>query len=273
MLNYTEAETLLKVENLSLDYGEKKVLKEVNFEIKNITRNDSPQGQIIAFLGRSGSGKSSLFKILTALIEPQIGKVLIKDTANSAKIEYRPVKEGDIGFVDQKYTLFRHKTVYDAFLFALRNSTVGEDEKTKLIEKYLADWGLDKVRNQYPNELSGGQRQRVAIIEQLLNNNRYLILDEPFSGLDVGNIENVKRAFKLIDSAHEDNCILFSTHDIELAVELSDHIFIIGKTDQSQPATIIKEYDLKKLGLCWQKEITMAHVELTKEIKNVLINS
>ena len=67
--------------------------------------------------------------------------------------------------------------------------------------QYLNDWGLNNCKNQYPNELSGGQKQRTAILEQLLSSGYYMVLDEPFSGLDVGNIENVKDAFKLINES------------------------------------------------------------------------
>jgi ABC-type nitrate/sulfonate/bicarbonate transport system ATPase subunit len=87
--------------------------------------------------------------------------------------------------------LFRHKTVYQALWYALRNSEMTKQEKNDKISHYLREWGLEKHKDQYPNFLSGGQRQRTAILEQLLSSGYYLVLDEPFSGLDIGNIENV----------------------------------------------------------------------------------
>jgi polar amino acid transport system ATP-binding protein len=89
--------------------------------------------------------------------------------------------------------------------------------------------GLTEHKDKYSCELSGGQRQRTAIIEQMLTSKHFMILDEPFSGLDVGNIEKVKLSFDKISAANELNTIIFSTHDIRLAVELSDSIYILGK--------------------------------------------
>lgn len=104
-----------------------------------------------------------------------------------------------------------------------------------------------------------------------------MVLDEPFSGLDVGNIESVKKAFQLINESHELNTIMFSTHDIELAVELADSIYIIGypkNTDSgSNTGTILKHVDLKDMGLAWQDEFTPRHLECVKMIKEILLSS
>ncbi|MCK6695238.1 MAG: ATP-binding cassette domain-containing protein, partial [Thermoanaerobaculia bacterium] len=233
-------------------------------------------------LGRSGRGKSTLFRSLTGLEIPSTGKVLVPDIAkynsDQGAIELKEVHEGEVGFVDQKYTLFRHKTVYQALRFAMRHSKKGEKENKETIERHLEEWGLSKVKDQYPNELSGGQRQRTAILEQLLSSGIFIVLDEPFSGLDVGNILNVKEAFQLVNKSHELNTLIFSTHDIELAVELADSIYIIGHPKQDNGelaayATILKHYDLKGMDLAWKDTFSKEHLELVKEIKQVMLNS
>ncbi len=137
---------------------------------------------------------------------------------------------------------------------------------------------MDNCRNQYPNELSGGQKQRTAILEQLLSSGFYMVLDEPFSGLDVGNIQNVKDAFWLINDSNELNTIIFSTHDIELAVELADSIYVLGYGKNhdgslSATGTILKHFDLKEMGLAWQNELRAEHLELVKEIKEIMLAS
>jgi ABC-type nitrate/sulfonate/bicarbonate transport system ATPase subunit len=279
--SYEQKDTVLYVENLSVAYGEKVIISSINFSEKNIVRPDRPQGQTIAFVGRSGRGKSTLFRLLTGLENPTTGMVLIPDyekTISDGKQPARQVKEGDVGFVDQKYTLFRHKTIYQSLKYALRNSKLSSAEKEVKITAYLKDWGLTACRNQFPNELSGGQRQRTAILEQLLSSGFYMVLDEPFSGLDVGNIQNVKDAFKLINGSHELNTIIFSTHDIELAVELADSLYVIGygrnnDGSLSQTGTILKHFDLKQLGLAWSLEFTAKHLEVVKEIKDIMLAS
>jgi ABC-type nitrate/sulfonate/bicarbonate transport system ATPase subunit len=278
---YEQKDTILHVDNLSVAYGDKVIISNISFTEKNVVRPGKAQGQTIAFLGRSGRGKSTLFRALTGLEEPTGGVVLIPDFQQQIVNGQQPakkVKEGDVGFVDQKYTLFRHKTIYQSLKYALRNSTSSTAEKEEKINQYLKDWGLDNCRNQYPNELSGGQRQRTAILEQLLSSGFYMVLDEPFSGLDVGNIQNVKNSFYLINDSHELNTIIFSTHDIELAVELADSIYVLGyykKEDghMSQTGTILKHFDLKEMGLAWQNELTSDHLDVVKEIKKIMLAS
>jgi ABC-type nitrate/sulfonate/bicarbonate transport system ATPase subunit len=242
-------------------------------------RPDKKQGQIIAFVGRSGRGKSTLFRTLTGLESPTSGRVLIPDYSKPITDGQQPAKivqEGDVGFVDQKYTLFRHKTVYQALVFALRKTSGSKEEKHEKIMNYLKDWGLEIHKDKYPNQLSGGQRQRTAILEQLLSSGYYMVLDEPFSGLDVGNIENVKAAFHLINNSHDLNTIIFSTHDIELAVELADSLYVVGyKNPEEKNAygTIIKHFDLKEMGLAWHEDFSPLHHECVLDIKKLMLKS
>lgn len=280
-IKYEQKDTVLHVENLSIAYDGKLIISNINFTEKDTVRTDKAQGQTIAFVGRSGRGKSTLFRALTGLEEPTTGVVLIPDYEKKVLNGQQPakkVKEGDVGFVDQKYTLFRHKTIYQSLKFACRNANLSETEKEEKIKQYLHDWGLDNCRNQYPNELSGGQRQRTAILEQLLSSGYYMVLDEPFSGLDVGNIQNVKDAFWLINDSNELNTIIFSTHDIELAVELADSLYVLGYAKNEhghlgQTGTILKHFDLKEMGLAWQEELTKDHLDLAKEIKEIMLAS
>ncbi|GAO42116.1 ATP-binding cassette domain-containing protein [Flavihumibacter petaseus] len=280
MTAYEQKHTLLHVDNLSVVYDGKTIIKNISFEEKDTVVPGREQGQIIAFLGRSGRGKSTLFRTLTGLEAPTTGRVLIPDYSKTVHDGQQPAKmveEGDVGFVNQKYTLFRHKTVEQALAFALRRSPLSATEKAEKINQYLADWGLEKVKMQYPNELSGGQRQRTAILEQLLNSGHYMVLDEPFSGLDIGNIDNVRKAFQLINRSSELSTVIFSTHDIELAVELADSIYIIGyPRENGSPGTsgtIIRHFDLKKMGLAWSEKLNSDHYDCIKEIRDIMLSS
>ena len=276
-MKYQEKDTILQLHNVELGYGQganyKLVLKDVNMVEKDIVREGHVTGQTIAVVGRSGRGKSTLFKSLTGLVKPKSGNVLITELDTMVANDAKEVQEGDVGFVDQKYTLFRHKTVEQIFNYALRKSTMTSEEKKHTIERYLFEWGLQKQRKQYPNELSGGQRQRTAIIEQILSSGHFMVLDEPFSGLDVGNIRDVKRSFELIQNDHELNTIIFSTHELRLAVELADSIYVIGYPNkEANYATIVKHFDLKSMGLAWQP-YGRRHIDLVEEIDNVMMNS
>jgi polar amino acid transport system ATP-binding protein len=276
-MNYELKDTILHLGNVELGYGEgsdyKPVLKDINLTEKDVVRTGHITGQVIAVVGRSGRGKSTLFKALTGLVKPKSGDVLITELSTDDGSDAKKVSEGDVGFVDQKYTLFRHKTVEQIFTYALRKTDKSKEEKQEVVNKYLGEWGLEKHRAQYPCELSGGQRQRTAIIEQILSSGHFMVLDEPFSGLDVGNIEDVKRSFASIQNDHELNTIIYSTHELRLAVELADSIYVVGYPDETHEfATIVKHFDLKEMGMAWQP-YGPKHIELVAEIANVMMNS
>jgi len=282
MSYYESSEPILAVENISVEYDGKKIIQDINFEEKDVTRHGRIQGQSIAFVGRSGRGKSTLFRSLAGLEKPKTGRVLLSDLKQYQEEGEQPplkeVEEGDVGFVDQKYTLFRHKTIYQAMQFAMRKRDMPKAEKEDKIMTHLRDWGLEDVRNQYPNELSGGQRQRTAILEQVLSHTNFIIMDEPFSGLDVGNIQNVTNAFNLINASHELNTIIFCTHDIELAVALSESLYVLGYPtledgEIETVGTLIKKYDLKSMGLAWQHELRREHYDLVEDVKQTILGS
>jgi ABC-type nitrate/sulfonate/bicarbonate transport system ATPase subunit len=276
-MEYQFKETLLYVENVSVAYDGHFIVKDINMIEKNVVRaSDDHTGQVIAVLGRSGRGKSTFFKALTGLVPIESGKILLKDFESNDINAAKEVAEGDIGFVDQKYTLFRHKTVKQTLNFALRRSALSETEKESKIKDYLNKWGLESCTDKYPNELSGGQRQRTAIIEQLFSSERFLVMDEPFSGLDVGNIEEVKKSFDLLTSSHDHNTVIFSTHDIELAIQLAQSIYVIGfptiEGKKKDYGTVVAKYDLREMGICW-KDYGAEHIKLHKDIVKDLMES
>jgi polar amino acid transport system ATP-binding protein len=276
-MDYQLGQTLLFVENLSVVYDGVTIIKDINIIEKDVTRKGvDATGQTIAIVGRSGRGKSTLFKALTGLITPATGKILIKDFDSKAEDAAKNVVEGDIGFVDQKYTLFRHKTVMQTLKFALRKKSMSESEKDKKIKTYIEKWGLESCADKYPNELSGGQRQRTAIIEQVFSSELFIILDEPFSGLDVGNIEEVRKTFQLLNNSSEYHTAIFSTHDIELAIEIAQCIYVVGyptiKGEKQNYGTIIGKYDLREMGIAW-KENAEERKKLMAEIVHQMMLS
>lgn len=276
MIEYESHEPILSVNNLSVAYDNKVIIKDVNFREHNITRPGCLTGQIVAVLGRSGRGKSTLFRALTGLVKPTTGCVLIPDFESKTPNAAREVQEGEMGFVDQKYTLFRSKTAEEILMFALRKSKLTQAEKRDKVNQYLNDWGLWNARKLYRHELSGGQRQRTAIIAQLLCSGIFMVMDEPFSGLDPINLEDVKRYFNKILAENDLNTVIFSTHDIELACEIAQSIYIVGYPMlggiKQTYGTIVNHYDLRELGLAWES-YGQPHMELAKQIKQNLSNS
>jgi polar amino acid transport system ATP-binding protein len=273
MSAYELRQTILCLDGVSAGYDDKVILKDINMLEKDVVRTGFTTGQVIAVLGRSGRGKSTLFRVLTGLAKPMAGRVLITNSKENEPESAKIVGEGDVGFVDQKYTLFRHKTVTEIMNYALKKNKISKEEKQKIIEEQLTAWGLIDHKDKYPCELSGGQRQRTAIIEQLLTSKHFMVFDEPFASLDAGNIEKVKESFRQILSNDELNTIIFSTHDINLAVELADSIYVIGFPEGSSDySTVLKHFDLKEMGFAWQS-YGDEHRQLFQEIKELLLKS
>lgn len=270
---FSRLEALITLTNVSKSYGDKLIIRDIGKDepvvIHNITRPNLFQGQTVAIIGESGSGKTTLFKLIAGIIQPTIGNIKVPSKGKVA--EYVDIKAGDVGLVQQTYPLSRNQKVKDMLYDASKQGCIPKDEQEARIDEYLNGWGLWNQRFLAPNRLSGGQRQRVAIIEQLLCSHHYIIFDEPFSGLDVKNIEDVKNSFQRITTSDEVNTIIFSTHDIHLAVELADSIYVMGyqkddKGNRIPGGTIVKKYDLKESGLAWDTEYTPAHNELAQEI-------
>jgi len=247
---YTKSTALLSAEHLTLQYGDKTILRDINFCIHDIHRPDMQQGQVVSLIGRSGIGKTQLFKILSGLIQPTQGVVKIDS-------DQHPVKAGEVGIVPQNYILFNHRTIYQNLKIGLDNAAVKltEDEKKRIIEDYAGTFQLTEHLKKYPAQISGGQRQRVSIIQQVLTGNKFILLDEPFSGLDILMIDKVIQLLIKVSTLHEENTLIIVSHDIENAAAISDTVWVLGKEENKEGATIIQEYDLCKMGFAWQPEI------------------
>jgi ABC-type nitrate/sulfonate/bicarbonate transport system ATPase subunit len=246
---YKKEEVILQVENVNLSY-DRPILRNVSFNIHNVTRKDVHQGQIVSLVGRSGIGKTQLFKILAGLLKPQTGSVKIGQ-------DLHPVMAGEVGIIPQNYILFNHRTIIDNLKLGLRGSmdTISDSEKEHLIKDYAQRFGLLEHLKKYPMQLSGGQRQRVSIIQQILTGNRFILLDEPFSGLDPVIKDKVIELLVTISTLHEMNTLVIVSHDIENSLAISDTAFILANQEGHEGATITEVIDLMHMGLAWNPEI------------------
>ena len=246
---YKKEEIILQVENVNLSY-DRPILRNVNLSIHNITRTNLQQGQIVSLVGRSGIGKTQLFKILAGLLTPQTGSVKIGTDLHA-------VKAGEVGVVPQNYILFNHRTIQDNLNLGLRGSAEKhtDNQKTELIKEYAHKFGLQEHLKKYPMQLSGGQRQRVSIIQQILTGNRFILLDEPFSGLDPIMKDKVLELLISISTLNELNTLVIISHDIENSLAISDTAFILANQEGHEGSTITETIDLAHLGFAWNPEI------------------
>ena len=264
---YTVGERLLTIDNVSVRY-DRPILEGVSGHIDNIHREGLQQGQVVCLLGPSGIGKSQLFRCIAGLQRPSSGSVRLNGSQ-------REVQPGEVGVVAQDYPLFNHRTVWSNLMLAARRHGLdaydAADACLDLLKKFgLADCGL-----RYPRMLPGGQRQRAAIAQQLLCSSHFLLMDEPFSGLDPLSKTAVCETLVDVSTTHELNTIVVVTHDIESAIRIADTLWLLGRArdDRGRPvggASIQQTYDLAAMGLAWDPDIESRpqFFELAAELKS-----
>jgi len=261
-LAYEFKETLLTLENVCLSLGGRAILSGVNARVRNVTRPGVVQGQVIGVLGPSGIGKTQLFRILSGLSAPDTGKVLVGP-------QQRPVARGEVGVVAQAYPLFEHYTVRENLNVAARQHGLSRAEASEQASQMLERFALRDAANAYPATLSGGQRQRVAIAQQLIRPKPLLLLDEPFSGLDLPMVQCVCRLLTEVARSAEEFTVVIVTHDIPAALSVADTLWLLGRkpANDGKPsgATIVHTIDLMERGIAWSSDVTCtAAFESTK---------
>lgn len=182
--------------------------------------------EVVSIVGPSGSGKSSILKIIAGLIKPSSGQVFSYDKIISSKEILLPTGKRNIALMFQEDVLFPHLSVFKNIAFGIKSKNI--KEKEILVNSYLNKFGLYEKKDNYPHSLSGGEKQRVALARVLITNPKVLLMDEPFSNLD----SNLRKEIcnYTINALKENNIpVIFVTHDIEEAMSISDKIIVMKK--------------------------------------------
>jgi polar amino acid transport system ATP-binding protein/sulfate transport system ATP-binding protein/NitT/TauT family transport system ATP-binding protein len=279
MTTYSKKDVLLQVDGVSLTYDRVCILRDIHFSIRDVVRPGLQQGQVVSLVGRSGIGKTQLFRLLSGLQRPDTGSIRIRERMPVEKgdgsIEFyreRQVQPGDMGVIFQNYYQFGWRTVRQSLLLAARRNKALAGKEADAIREYTRRFDVADVLGRYPAQLSGGQQQRVSIIQQLLKGSDFLLLDEPFSGLDVCVLDKVVELLLQVSLSDELKTLIIVSHDIATAVAISDTVLVLGRETGLEGSTIVREIDLIERGLAWQKEVRQekAFAETVREIKACL---
>jgi len=210
----TTSSTQIQLKNISAGYGPMTVLRNLWLEVGG--------GELIVLLGPSGCGKTTLLKIIAGLLAPIGGDLLFGDRVFTGV----PAERREAAMVFQKPLLFPHLTVAENIGFGLKMRKIAGDESTRRVAEALEMVQLDGFGERKPRELSGGQEQRVSLARALVTRPRVLLLDEPFSALDVGLRGEMRSLVRQIQRRLQITTV-FVTHDQEEAVTIADRIALL----------------------------------------------
>ncbi len=207
---------MIEIKNVTKKYGEKKALDDVNFTIDD--------GEIFAFIGRNGAGKTTLIKAITGIHDFDEGDILI----NGRSIKQEPVEcKKEMAYVPDNPELYENMRAVDFVNFVCDMYEVPLEKREKNIKKYAEMFDLANNMNDTINSFSHGMKQKVALIAALAHEPKFLVMDEPFVGLDPKAVADVKEVMR--EMAKKGGIVFFSTHILEVAEKLCSKVAIIQK--------------------------------------------
>ena len=228
----------LRTEGLVKIYGKRTVVNDVSFTVT--------QGEIVGLLGPNGAGKTTSFYMTTGLVVPNAGHVYIDDTEITSMPVYKHARNG-VGYLPQEASVFRKMSVEDNILSVLQMTGKPREYQMEKLESLIKEFSLQKVRKNLGDQLSGGERRRTEIARCLAIEPKFIMLDEPFAGVDpiaVEEIQNVVWHLK-----HRNIGILITDHNVHETLNITDRAYLLfegrilfhGTPDELANNQIVKE--------------------------------
>jgi lipopolysaccharide export system ATP-binding protein len=206
----------IRAENLIKTYGARTVVKGVSFEVN--------QGEIVGLLGPNGAGKTTSFYMTVGFIKPNQGHVYLDDEDITSLAMYKRAQKG-IGYLPQEPSVFRKLSVENNIKAVLEMTTLSKDEQEAKMESLISEFNLQNVRHNNGDSLSGGERRRTEIARALATNPKFILLDEPFAGIDpiaVEDIQSIVEKLKLKNIG-----ILITDHNVQETLSITDRAYLM----------------------------------------------
>jgi lipopolysaccharide export system ATP-binding protein len=206
----------LHTKNLVKRYRTKTVVKRVSIEVE--------QGEIVGLLGPNGAGKTTTFYMIVGLIVPNSGNIYIDDTEITKEPVYKRARMG-IGYLAQEASVFRKLSVEDNLYAVLEMSDMPKEEQRNRVETLLKEFGLEKIRKSLGIQLSGGERRRTEIARALALKPNFILLDEPFAGVDPIAVEDIQ---EIVSGLRQRNIgILITDHNVHETLSITDRAYLL----------------------------------------------
>lgn len=216
----------LSTEKVIKRYGKRTVVKEVSVNVK--------QGEIVGLLGPNGAGKTTTFYMIVGLIKPNAGNVCLDDKNITDEPMYKRAQRG-IGYLAQESSVFRKLTVEDNIKLVLEMSKFSKSQQKDRLEELIEEFGLQNVRQSLGIQLSGGERRRTEIARALAIDPKFILLDEPFAGVDPIAVEDIQ---KIVASLKEKNIgILITDHNVHETLSITDRAYLLYEGDILEAGT------------------------------------
>ncbi|MSQ45856.1 MAG: LPS export ABC transporter ATP-binding protein [Ignavibacteria bacterium] len=219
--------SILSAESLSKKYGKKTVVQDVTLKVE--------QGEIVGLLGPNGAGKTTTFYIIVGMIPPNSGEVMLNDKSLTSDPMYIRARKG-IGYLPQEASIFRTMTVRKNILSVLEMTKLSSKERTQKCDQLLEEFGITKIANSKGYLLSGGERRRTEIARTLALEPKFILLDEPFAGIDPIAVEEIMKIVR--DLKKRGIGVLITDHNVHETLSITDRSYLLfeGKILQSGTA-------------------------------------
>ena len=207
---------ILKANNLIKSYSGKSVVNDVSLNLK--------QGEIVGLLGPNGAGKTTSFYMIVGLIKPNSGSIYLDDKEITSFPMYKRAQNG-IGYLAQESSVFRKMSVEDNIHSVLEMTNLSQKEQIKKVESLLDEFGLQAIRKSRGDLLSGGERRRTEIARALATNPSFILLDEPFAGVDPLAVEDIQKIVR--DLTKRNIGILITDHNVQETLAITDRTYLM----------------------------------------------
>ncbi|WP_316791275.1 LPS export ABC transporter ATP-binding protein [Pedobacter frigoris] len=207
---------ILRAENLIKKYKQRTVVNDVSFDVS--------QGEIVGLLGPNGAGKTTSFYMIVGLIKPNEGKIFLDEEEITTDPMYRRAQKG-IGYLAQEASVFRKLSVEDNIMAILEMTKMSKEERHEKLEELINEFSLHKVRKNRGDLLSGGERRRTEIARALAASPNFILLDEPFAGVDPIAVEEIQT---IVAKLKQKNIgILITDHNVQETLSITDRAYLL----------------------------------------------
>ena len=232
---------ILKAEEISKSYRGRKVVNNISIEVN--------QGEIVGLLGPNGAGKTTSFYMIVGIIKPEGGDIFLDEEVISSFPMYQRAQKG-IGYLAQEESVFRKLSVEDNILGILEFTDLTKNQQKEKAEQLMEEFGLVKIRKSRGDLLSGGERRRTEIARALANDPKFLLLDEPFAGVDPIAVEDIQSIISVLKKKNIG--ILITDHNVQETLAITDRTYLMfeGKIlKEGIPEDLAKDEIVRKVYL------------------------